>query len=73
MGKNEMQDLEDILFKYERLTGMIGVIQMLVAEVAEIAGTSKDDLVNSLLEVELEIGKNNKRLENAIQQKGGAV
>lgn len=70
MGKNEIHDLEDILFKYERLAGMIGVIQMLVAEVAEIAGTSKDDLVNSLLEVELEMGKNNKRLENAIQQKG---
>ena len=44
MGKNEIHDLEDILFKYERLAGMIGVIQMLVAEVAEIAGTSKDDL-----------------------------
>ena len=73
MGKNEIHDLEDILFKYERLAGMIGVIQMLVAEVAEIAGTSKDDLSNSLLEVELEMGKNNKRLENAIQQKGGAA
>ena len=73
MGENEKFDLEDILFKYERLAGMIGVIQMLVAEVAEIAGTSKDNLVNSLLEVELEMGKNNKRLENAIQQKGGAA
>ena len=49
MGENEMFDLEDILYKYERLAGMIGVIQTLVAEVAEIAGISKDDLSNSLL------------------------
>lgn len=74
MNENEKSvDLEDILFKYERLTSLVGIMQMLVAEVVEIAGTSTDSLANALFEVELEMEKNNERLKSAIQQKGGAV
>lgn len=68
MSKN---NLEEIAFKYERLQSLIGVMQLLVAEVVEIAGAPDNCLANALYEVEIEMKKNNEILREAIQQKGG--
>ena len=70
MGENEKLDLSDIHFKYERIASLIGIMSTLAAEVVEVSGIPKEDFANSLLEVELEIKKNNERLEKAIQRKG---
>lgn len=68
MNKN---NLEEIVFKYERLQSLIGAIQLLVAEVVEISGAPDDCIANALYEVEIEMKKNNKTLREVIQQKGG--
>lgn len=74
MGKHEIfTELEDIHYKYERLQSLIGIMQMFVAEVVEIAGAPADCLNNALFEVELEMGKTNEKLKGLMRQKGGAV
>lgn len=73
MGKHEIfMELEDIHYKYERLQSLIGIMQMFVAEVVEIAGAPADCLNNALFEVELEMGKTNEELKGLMRQKGGA-
>lgn len=66
-------DLEDIHNKYERLQSLIGILQMLVAEVVEVAGVPDDSLKNALLEIEIEMGENNERLKGFIREKGGVM
>ena len=66
-------ELDDIHFKYERLTSLIGILQQFVAEVVEVAGAPADSLNNALFEVELEMDKTNERLKKLLQQKGGAA
>lgn len=68
MSKN---NLEEIAFKYERLQSLIGVIQLLVAEVVQISGAPDDCITNALYEVEIEMKKSNETLREVIQQKGG--
>lgn len=71
MGKHEIfAELEDIHYKYERLTSLIGIMQMFVAEAVKIAGAPSCDLANALFEVELEMGKTNERLKGIFRQKG---
>lgn len=73
MSKFEFDtELENIHFKYERLTSLIGILQMFVAEVVEVAGEPAGSLNNALFEVELEMDKTNERLKKLLQQKGGA-
>lgn len=73
MGKHEIfTELEDIHYKYERLTSLIGIMQMFVAEQVDIAGAPKHSLNDALYEIELGMDENNERLKGLIQQKGGA-
>lgn len=65
--------LEDVCHKYERLTSLISIVQMCVAEIAEVAGIPSDSLDDALYEIELGMDDNNKRLKEIIQQRGGAA
>ncbi len=70
MGKHEIfTELEDIHSKYERLTSLIGIMQMYVAEVVEIAGAPSCDLANALFEVEMEMDKTNDKLKGYFSRK----
>lgn len=66
------RELEEIHFKYERLTSLIGILQMFVAEVVDIAGAPEDSLSNALYEIELEMDKTNERLKG-LMKKGDAA
>ena len=59
-------ELEDICFTYERLTSLISLLQMLVAEVAEVEGLRKDSLSYALYEIELGMDRNNEALNGLI-------
>lgn len=63
--------LEDIHYKYERLTSLIGILQQFTAEVIEIAGAPADSLTNALYEIELGMYENNDRLKAIFDQKRG--
>ena len=63
--------LEDIHYKYERLTSLIGILQQFTAEVVEIAGAPADSLTNALYEIELGMYENNDRLKAIFDQKRG--
>lgn len=74
MGKRDFYfELEDIHYKYERLTSLICIMQMFVADVVEIAGTPADCLNNSLFEIEKQMDENNNRLKELFRKKGGAA
>ena len=64
--------LEDIQYKYERLTSLIGILQMFTAEVVEIAGAPSGSLAEALYEIELELLENNEKFKNIILGKEGA-
>lgn len=63
MSFSKSLELEDIHYKYERLTSLIGILQMFTAEVVEIAGAPVDSLTNALFEIELEMQENNDKLK----------
>lgn len=63
MSFSKSLELEDIHYKYERLTSLIGILQMFTAEVVEIAGAPADSLTNALFEIELEMQENNDKLK----------
>ena len=74
MSKFEFNsELENIYFKYERLTSLIGILQMFVAEVVDVAGAPAGSLTNALFEIELEMDKTNEKLKSLLNQKGGAA
>ncbi len=58
--------LEDICFKYERLESLIGILQMFVQEVAEIAGAPDNAVEYSLYEIEMGMRENNEKLKEII-------
>ena len=58
--------LEDIHFKYERLDSLIGILQMFVQEVAEIAGAPDNAVEYSLYEIEMGMRENNEKLKEII-------
>ncbi len=59
-------ELEDICFTYERLTSLIGLLQTLVAEVAEVLGVREDSLSYALYEIESGMDRNNEALMRLI-------
>ncbi len=59
-------ELENIHYKYERLTSLIGILQMFVTEIVEVAGAPADSLTNALFEIELEMQDNNEKFKNLI-------
>lgn len=63
-------ELESIHYKYERLTSLIGLLQLLSAEVVEIAGAPTESFNNALYEIELEMERNNEALRSIFMRKG---
>lgn len=63
MSFSKSLELEDIHYKYERLTSLIGILQMFTAEIVEVAGAPADSLANALFEIELEMQENNDKLK----------
>ncbi len=58
--------LEDICFKYERIESLIGILQMFVQEVVEIAGAPDNAVEYSLYEIEMGMRENNEKLKELI-------
>jgi hypothetical protein len=74
MEKHEiLMELENIQYKYERLTSLIGILQQFVAEQVDIAGAPERSLNDALYEIELGMDENNNRLKELFRQKGGMV
>ncbi len=65
--------LEDVHYKYVRLTSLIGILQQFVAEVVDVVGVPADSLANALYEIELGMDENNERLKELFMQKGGVA
>lgn len=65
-------ELDEIHYRYERLTSLIGLLQMMAAEMIEVAGVPGDSLSNALYEIELGMQDNNSQLKEIFQKKGGA-
>lgn len=52
--------LENIQFKYERLTALVEFLWLTVSEAAvEVRGTTEDAFANALFEIEAEMHRNN--------------
>lgn len=74
MDKHEiLMQLDEIHYRYERLTSLIGILQQFVAEQVDIAGAPERSLNDALYEIELGMDENNNQLKGLFQQKGGAV
>lgn len=58
-----LMELDDIHYRYERLTSLIGILQLMTAEMIDVAGVPEDSLSNALYEIELEMEENNNRLK----------
>lgn len=73
MDKHEnFIELDEIHYRYERLTSLIGLLQQMAAEMIEVAGIPNDSLSNALFEIELGMEENNNRLKALFERKGGA-
>ena len=68
-----LMELDEIHYKYERLTSLISILQQFVAEQVEIAGAPERSLNDALYEIELGLDENNDRLKGLFQKKGGAA
>ena len=72
-GHKLFMELDEIHYKYERLTSLIGILQQFVAEQVDIAGAPERSLTDALYEIELGMDENNRRLKGIFQKKGGAA
>lgn len=68
-----LMELDEIHYKYERLTSMICLLQMITAEMIDVAGVPEDSLTNALFEIELGMDETNGRLKKLIEQKESAA
>ena len=59
-------ELDDLRFRYERLTGIISILHSAVAELAEVRGLRSDSLDYSLYEVENGLDSCNEELGRII-------
>lgn len=66
MSFSKSLELEDIHYKYKRLTSLIAILQMFTAEIVEVAGAPADSLTNALFEIELEMQENNDKLKSIV-------
>ncbi len=66
MSFSKSLELEDIHYKYKRLTSLIAILQMFTAEIVEVAGALADSLTNALFEIELEMQENNDKLKSIV-------
>lgn len=70
MNKHDfLIELDEIHYKYERLTSLIGLLQMMAAEMIDVAGVPQGSLSNSLFEIELGMEETNNRLKRLIEPK----
>ncbi len=60
--------LDDIHFRYTRLTSLIGLLQLLAAEMIEVAGIPQDGLSDALYEIEIGMKENNNRLKEIFRE-----
>ena len=58
--------LEDIHFKYERLTSLISLLQVVAAELIDVAGVPGDSYSNALYEVEIGMIETNEKLKDVM-------
>ncbi len=72
MGNEILIELDEIHYRYERLTSLIGLLQMMAAEMIEVAGVPSDSLANALFEIEMGMYENNSQLKGLFQKEGGA-
>lgn len=72
MNFKKILELENIHYKYERLTSLIGILQMFTAEIVEIAGAPANCLNDALFEIHLEMQENNEKLKRIMQEDKGA-
>ncbi|MCI8378189.1 MAG: hypothetical protein HFH72_06645 [Lachnospiraceae bacterium] len=66
-------ELDEIHYRYERLTSLIGLMQIMAAETIEVAGIPQKSLSDALYEIELGMEENNNCLRGLFQKKGGAA
>lgn len=71
-GHELFMELDEIHYRYERLESLVSLLQMMAAEMMEVAGVPRDSLSNALYEIELGMHDNNSRLKELFQKKGGA-
>lgn len=64
-----LTELDEIHYKYKRLASMICLLQMITAEMIDVAGVPEDSLTNALFEIELGMDETNSRLKRLIEQK----
>ena len=74
MSQHEiLMELENIHYRYERLTSLISILQQFVSEQVDITGAPSDSLTNALYEIELGMNENDSRLKGIFQKKGGVT
>lgn len=66
-----LMELDEIHFRYERLTSLIGILQIFIERVVEVTDAPADSLSNALYEIELGMDENNERLKAVLTRKGG--
>lgn len=72
MSFGKSLELENIHYRYERLTSLIGILQMFTAEIVEITGAPSNSLNDVLFEIGLELQENNENFKNLIWENEGA-
>jgi len=70
-AKDICTDLEDIAFRYERLTALIDIVQ---ESEAESASEYKDERINSaLFEILIALDENNKVMDSLLSELNGIL
>lgn len=59
--------LEDLHFKYERMTALVSILQQYVSECVEVAGAPENAVSYSLYEIELGLMDANEKLKEIVQ------
>lgn len=60
--------LDNVLYKYERLGGLLSIMQQFTAECVDITGAPENAVSDSLFEIELGLREANKELKEIICQ-----
>lgn len=66
MNFKKTLELENIHYKYERLTSLIEILQIFTAEIVGITGAPSNSLSDALFEIKLELEENNKQFKSLI-------
>lgn len=66
-------ELDEIHYKYKRLTSMISLLQTVTAEMVDIAGIPRDILADSLYEIEEGMIATNEKLNAIVSCMGACI